>query len=67
MTQLSEVRARATDDIVILVVAADDGLQPQTEEAISHAEAAYTHCCCNKMDREEADIEKERQNFQIKN
>ena len=38
----AEVRARGANstDIVILVVAADDGLQPQTEEAISHAKAA---------------------------
>ena len=58
----SEVRARGANstDIVILVVAADDGLQPQTEEAISHARAANVPIvvAVNKMDREEADIEK---------
>ena len=58
----SEVRARgaSSTDIVILVVAADDGLQPQTEEAISHARAAEVPIvvAVNKMDREEADIEK---------
>ena len=58
----SEVRARGANstDIVILVVAADDGLQPQTEEAISHAKAADVPIvvAVNKMDREEADIEK---------
>ena len=58
----SEVRARGANstDIVILVVAADDGLQPQTEEAISHARAAEVPIvvAVNKMDREEADIEK---------
>ena len=58
----SEVRARGANstDIVILVVAADDGLQPQTEEAISHAKAAEVPIvvAVNKMDREEADIEK---------
>ena len=58
----SEVRARGANstDIVILVVAADDGLQPQTEEAISHAKAAGVSIvvAVNKMDREEADLEK---------
>ena len=58
----SEVRARGANstDIVILVVAADDGLQPQTEEAISHANAAKVPIivAVNKIDLEGADLER---------
>ena len=48
--------AQATD-IVVVVVAADDGMMPQTEEAIDHARAAGTPIivAINKMDKDTAD------------
>jgi len=51
--------ARAVD-IVILVVAADDGVMPQTEEAINHARVAKVPIvvAINKMDRPEANPER---------
>lgn len=53
--------AQATD-IVILVVAADDGVMPQTEEAIQHAKAAETPMivAVNKIDRDSADVDRVR-------
>ncbi len=58
----SSMRARGanTTDIVVLVVAANDGLKPQTEEAINHAKAANVSIvvAINKIDLDGADIEK---------
>ncbi len=56
------MRARGAEatDIAILVVAADDGIMPQTKEAISHAKAADVPIivAINKIDKPEANIDR---------
>lgn len=58
----TEMRARGASitDIVIIIVAADDGIMPQTKEAIDHAKAAGVPIivAINKIDKPEANIER---------
>ena len=58
----SEMRARGANstDVVVLVVAADDSVQPQTEEALNHAKAAEVQVivAVNKIDKPDSDVEK---------
>ena len=58
----TEMRARGASitDIVIIIVAADDGVMPQTKEAIDHAKAAKVPIivAVNKIDKPDANVER---------
>lgn len=63
-------RGAKVTDIVILIIAADDGVKPQTIEAIQHAKAAKVPIivAINKIDKPDADVEKiknELSNYEI--
>ena len=57
------MRGAQSTDIAVLVVAADDGIKPQTIEAINHAKAANTEIivAINKIDKPTANIDKVKQ------
>jgi len=62
-------RGAKVTDIVIIIIAADDNIMPQTEEAISHAKAADVPIifAINKIDKPEADPERIKQELAERN
>ncbi len=58
----TEMRARGASitDIIIIIIAADDGIMPQTEEVIDHAKAAKVPIivAINKIDKPDANVER---------
>lgn len=67
----AQMRARGgrAADIVVLVVAADEGVKPQTKEAISHAKAASVPIivAINKIDKAGANVQKVKQELASEN